>query len=141
MIFASLLAESSSLAADGGQSTSFAIENLLTIIAVVSLVGGSLFSIIGGIGICRLPEFFSRMHGAGITDTMGAGLILIGLMIYSGLSLVTFKLMVILFFLTITSPSSCHALAHSALAKGLKPELDLKRGPVERQPNASEARS
>ncbi|PHQ36410.1 monovalent cation/H(+) antiporter subunit G [Rhodopirellula bahusiensis] len=91
------------------------------------LIAGAFFSIVGGIGIIRLPEFFSRMHGGGITDTMGAGLILIGLLCLAGPTLVAAKLIAILFFLTITSPSSCHALAHSALIHGVKPELDVKQ--------------
>ena len=97
------------------------------VISAGLLVGGSGFAIVGGIGICRLPEFFSRMHGAGITDTMGAGMILLGLMIQAGVSLVTFKLITILFFMLVASPSACHALAHSAIAHGLKPELDVPR--------------
>lgn len=90
----------------------------------VCLIAGAFFSITGGIGIVRLPEFFSRMHGGGVTDTMGAGLILLGLLFQAGLSLVAFKLLVILFFLTVTSPSSCHALARSALSHGVKPVLE-----------------
>lgn len=90
------------------------------------LIAGATFSIVGGIGLVRLPEFYSRMHGGGITDTMGAGLVLIGLILLAGPTLVAFKLFVIMFFLTITSPSSCHALAKSALSKGLRPELDLE---------------
>jgi len=68
---------------------------------------------IGGFGIIRLPEFFSRMHAGGITDTLGAGLIIGGLMLQGGLSLVTVKLFMIIFFLIITSPTACHALAKS----------------------------
>ena len=107
-------------------------EWAVLIISCGLLIAGSVFAIIGGIGICRLPEFFSRMHGAGITDTMGAGLILLGLMVQAGVSLVTFKLIVILFFLLVTSPSACHALAHSALAHGLKPELDVPASDVKK---------
>lgn len=103
------------------------MESILIIVSTGLLVAGCCFALVGGIGILRLPEFYSRMHGAGITDTMGAGLILVGLMVYAGVSLVTFKLAVILFFLLVSSPSSCHALAHSALAHGLKPTLDVKR--------------
>jgi len=87
------------------------------------LILGALFAVIGAVGVLRLPDFFSRMHGAGITDTLGAGLILTGLMLYSGLSLVTVKLVMILFLLWITSPTSTHALAKAALASGLEPEL------------------
>ena len=96
------------------------------IISWALMLAGAFFSIVGGIGIVRLPEFFSRMHGAGITDTMGAGAILIGLMFQVGLSLATVKLLMILFFLLVTSPSSCHALARSAVTHGLKPVLDTR---------------
>jgi multicomponent Na+:H+ antiporter subunit G len=89
------------------------------------LIAGSFFSIVGGIGIIRLPEFFSRLHGGGVTDTMGAGLILVGLMLQGGFSLVTVKLLMILFFLLVTSPASCHALARSALAQDLEPVLEI----------------
>lgn len=99
---------------------------VLELVSYFFLISGAAFSIIGGIGLVRLPEFYSRMHGGGITDTMGAGLVLVGLILLAGPTLVAFKLFVILFFLTITSPSSCHALAKSALSKGLQPELDLE---------------
>lgn len=88
------------------------------------LISGAAFSIIGGFGIIRLPEFFSRMHAGGITDTLGAGLIVGGLMLQGGFSLVTVKLFMIIFFLIITSPTACHALAKSALVQGMVPELD-----------------
>jgi multicomponent Na+:H+ antiporter subunit G len=99
---------------------------LFDLISVVFLVTGSFFAVIGGVGIVRLPEFFSRMHGAGITDTMGAGMIMIGLMFQAGASLVTVKLLMILFFLLVTSPSSCHALAKAAITHGMIPVLDAK---------------
>jgi len=78
------------------------------------LLAGSLFAVTGGIGIMRLPDFYSRMHGAGITDTMGAWLVLLGLMFQSGLTLVTVKLVMIGLVLAVTSPTSTHALAKSA---------------------------
>ncbi len=91
------------------------------ILVWILLMSGSLFAIVGGIGLVRLPDLFSRMHGAGITDTLGAGLILLGLMLHSGATLVTFKLGAVLFFLFVTSPTATHALARSALAEGLQP--------------------
>ncbi len=102
----------------------------LEMVSYFFLLGGAAFSIIGGIGLVRLPEFYSRMHGGGVTDTMGAGLVLIGLILLAGPSLAAFKLLVIMFFLMITSPSSCHALAKSALSKGLRPQLDLETNVV-----------
>jgi len=100
---------------------------VLEIISWALIVAGAFFSIVGGIGIVRFPEFFSRLHGGGITDTMGAALILLGLMFQSPNSLVAIKLVMILFFLFVTSPSSCHALSNSALAQGHWPELDSTR--------------
>ena len=96
----------------------------LDIISWALLVAGSFFSITGGIGIVRFPEFYSRLHGGGITDTMGAALIVLGLMFQAGSLLVALKLLMILFFLLVTSPSSCHALSNSALAQGHWPQLD-----------------
>ena len=92
------------------------------------LISGGVFSVIGGIGIVRLPDFFSRLHGGGITDTAGAALVIFGLMVAAGWTLVSVKLAMILFFLFIASPSSCHALAKSALFWGLRPELESSQG-------------
>ncbi len=99
---------------------------VLDVISCLFLAAGSFFAVVGGIGIVRLPEFYSRMHGAGITDTLGAGFIILGLTLQAGYSLVAFKLLVILFFLMLTSPSSCHALARSAMNRHLEPVLDGK---------------
>ena len=88
------------------------------------LILGSIFCIVGGIGLLRLPDFYSRMHGGGITDTLGAGLVLVGLMVQGGLSLVTVKLVMIFLFLLLVSPTSTHAVAKAAFTSGLKPMLD-----------------
>lgn len=95
----------------------------------IFVVAGSVFVIIGGIGLLRLPDFYSRIHAAGITDTMGAWLILIGLMFSAGWSLVTAKLVMLLFFLLLTSPLASHALAKAAFMRGLKPMIgnELRR--------------
>ena len=100
------------------------MDIVIDVLTWLLLVSGAVFSMIGGFGIIRLPEFFSRMHAGGITDTLGAGLIIGGLMLQGGLSLVTVKLFMIIFFLIITSPTACHALAKSALAQEMQPELD-----------------
>jgi len=83
------------------------------------LLAGSGFSIIGGIGMIRMPDFYTRSHAASITDTMGATLILLGLGLHSGLNLVTVKLFMIFLFLYLTSPTAAHALVKAAYSKGL----------------------
>ncbi|MDH3626547.1 MAG: monovalent cation/H(+) antiporter subunit G [Acidobacteriota bacterium] len=84
---------------------------------------GGLFAMIGGLGLLRLPDLYTRMHGAGITDTLGATLILAGLSLHSGFSLITVKLFAIWFFLLVTSPTSTHALARAAMSHGIRPEI------------------
>ena len=105
----------------------------LDILSWICLISGSFFAVVGGVGVVRMPDFFSRLHGGGITDTLGAGLILVGLLFQSfdeaGAAgwLVVIKLLMILFFLLITSPTSCHALAKSAMLQGMRPQLDSKK--------------
>jgi multicomponent Na+:H+ antiporter subunit G len=99
------------------------MEIALNIATWILLGTGSVFAVIGGIGLLRLPDLFSRMHAGGVTDTMGAGLVLTGLMFQSGINLVTLKLVLILGFFLIASPTAAHALARSALAHGVKPLL------------------
>jgi len=84
------------------------------------LVGGA-FGVIGGIGIVRMPSFFTRIHSAGMAETMCAPPILLAMMIQSGWTLVTFKLVLILIFLFLTSPTGTHALAKAALHGGVPP--------------------
>ncbi len=99
------------------------MEALIHIASWACLLLGSAFCIIGGIGLIRLPDFYSRIHGGGITDTLGAGLVLIGLVLQAGWSLVTVKLLIIMLCLLLTSPVSSHAIAHAARRSGLEPEL------------------
>lgn len=99
------------------------MEVLVYFASWVCLLLGSAFCIIGGIGLMRLPDFYSRIHGGGITDTLGAGLIMLGLMLQAGWSLVTVKLVLIMLFLLLTSPVSSHAIARAARHSGLEPKL------------------
>ena len=80
--------------------------------------------LIGGIGIYRLPDIYTRMHGAGIIDSLGAAMIIAGLMVQAGLTLVTVKLALIIVFLFFTGPTTTHALARAAQAEGVLPLID-----------------
>ena len=97
-----------------------------TIVHVLSwlcLLGGGFFVLAGGIGMVRLPDVYTRSHAASMTDTLGAGLILIGLMLQGGFTLITVKLILILVFIFFTSPTSTHSLIHTAHASGIEPKL------------------
>ena len=97
---------------------------IVDMLSWVFLVAGGLLGIIGGIGIHRFPDFFTRLHAAGTTDTLCAALILTGLGLQSGFSLVSFKLVLIFAFILFTSPTASHALANAATHGGVRPQLD-----------------
>ena len=99
----------------------------IPIIRDLCFILGGFFVITGSVGINRLPEFFTRAHATGITDTAGSSLILAGLLLETGLSLDAMKIILILVFLLITSPTSSHVLAKAALHGGVKP-LIIQRG-------------
>ena len=105
------------------------------IVSWVLIVGGGAFIVIGAIGMIRMPDFFTRQHAAGITDTAGAGLLVVGLIVQAGFSLVAFKLVLIVLFLFFTGPTATHALAQAALGSGLVPLLrGAAREPPEPRP-------
>ncbi len=93
---------------------------LRTIISGVFIFLGCFFIIVASIGIVRLPDFYTRVHPAGKADTMGQILILTGLIIYEGLSLISVKLFFIICFVLIANPTATHALVKSAYLSGLK---------------------
>ncbi|MHB1122975.1 MAG: monovalent cation/H(+) antiporter subunit G [Ramlibacter sp.] len=91
------------------------------VISWACIVAGGLFCVIGAVGLVRMPSFFTRMHAASLIDTLGAGLILLGLVIQAGFTLVAVKLAMIGVLLLFASPTATHALAKAALARGVDP--------------------
>ncbi len=85
------------------------------------ILAGGFFLVAGGIGLLRLPDLFTRMHAAGITDTLGVGLFVLGFVIQAGLGTVAVKLVVLLLFVLLTGPVAVHALAKAALHGGVRP--------------------
>mgnify|MGYP005862475525 CR=1 FL=1 len=81
----------------------------------VLIVAGSFFVLVGGIGVLRMPDFYTRLHGSSLTDSLGTFAVLFGLMLQFGLSLATLKLVAIALFLYLTNPTAAYALAHAAL--------------------------
>ena len=100
------------------------LSTLVDLLSWLLILVGTTFCIIGGIGLVRFPDFYSRIHATGLTDTLGAGLILNGLMLQSGFSLVTAKLVFVLVFLLVTGPTANHALVKAAYAHGIRIALD-----------------
>ncbi len=114
--------------------------DLQELVAGLLVITGSLFVLAGGIGALRMPDFYTRIHGASLTDSLGPVLVLGGLMLHAGFSLVTVKLAAVLLFLMVTSPTASYALANAALLAGLRPAgiQDKKSaGAAAEQENAS----
>ena len=98
-------------------------------LSVICLLAGLFFVLGGTLGVLRLPDFFTRLHAAGMTDTLGAEMILTGLIIQAGFSQMSLKLLLVGFFLFITSPTATHAIANAAYQAGLKPMLGKYKAP------------
>ncbi|MCT4654864.1 MAG: monovalent cation/H(+) antiporter subunit G [Cohaesibacter sp.] len=85
------------------------------------LIVGALFALLAGVGMVRFPDLYTRMHAASKAGTLGSGLMLLALAIYSAeFSVVSRALAGIVFFL-LTTPVAAHLLARAAYMRGTKP--------------------
>ncbi len=94
---------------------------ILDALSWLALLAGGALVVTGGIGLLRLPDFFTRLHAASLTDTLGFALIVLGLALQSGVGTTTLKLALALAFLLLTGPVATHALAKAALHGSLRP--------------------
>ncbi|WP_420405089.1 monovalent cation/H(+) antiporter subunit G [Nisaea sp.] len=97
------------------------MQLLIDILSWGFILAGVFFVFTGTLGMLRLPDFYTRLHAAGITDTLGTELLLVAMMLQAGWSLVTVKLAMISLFIFFTSPTATHALANAANSVGLRP--------------------
>jgi len=98
------------------------MDIVITISSGLFLLIGSFLCVSGGIGLLRLPDFYTRMHAVGVTDTLGAGMILLGLMILSPDFFVFAKLVMVLLLTLLVGPTTSHVLAKAAFHHGLIPK-------------------
>lgn len=100
------------------------ISQIATIIGAACLILGGLGAVLGALGLLRLGDVYQRMHGAGIVDTGGAGLILLGLLLLAPHWTVAVRIILIGFILVMTGPTATHAIARMARVSGIEPELN-----------------
>ena len=93
----------------------------------VLILLGSFFTVVGAFGLVRMPEVFTRMHAASVTDTLGVGFLILGMCLQAGFGLVTLKLVFLLALFFFTGPVVTHALAQACLHEGIKPLLTEDR--------------
>ena len=103
------------------------MDVLLDAMSWALILAGSFFTVVGAVGLVRMPDLFTRMHAASVTDTLGAGLLLVGFMLQAGLSLVLLKLVFLFLLIFFISPVATHAVANAALQYGIKPMLSEDR--------------
>ena len=106
------------------------IDLVLDVASWIAIVAGLFFMLVGTIGVLRLPDVYTRLHAGGMTDTMGAGLLILGMLLQTIEGIlhgqdtwwfVLFRLILIYLFILFTSPISTHALARAGLAGGVEP--------------------
>jgi len=97
------------------------IDTIMDILSWILLCTGAVFVVIGGLGALRLPNFYTRLHAASLTETMATILIFVGMILQAGVSFESMKLLAIMLFLLLTAPTASYALANAALQSGISP--------------------
>jgi len=93
-----------------------------TAIGVFVMTIGVAFTVLGHLGLIRLPDFYTRAHAASKPDTMGVVLVMAGLAVLEGIATTTgIKLVLIAVFVAIANPVAIHVLSRSAMTRGIKP--------------------
>ena len=106
----------------------------MTAVAAIFIVLGLFFFTGGSIGILRFPDFFSRLHPAGKLDSMGLFMTLTGMALYTARDLslpallTALKILLIVVFVFITSPTATHAILDAGVRAGLSPWTAPKKG-------------
>lgn len=116
-----------------------------TIVTGVFLTVGCFFIVVAAIGVVRFPDFYTRMHPAGKGDTLGQAIIIMGLVIYEGFSLVTVKLVLLMGLIFLVNPAATHFMAKAAYLAGVKPlegtkDMEVKPSKVVLPPYDSKTR-
>lgn len=102
------------------------------ILGITAVISGAFFLLVGSIGLIRLPDFYSRNHATGKSDTLGIMLVIFGLILIEGFNLNSAKLFFVLIFVFLANPTGTHALTNAALHSGLKPWFRKNTGKADR---------
>lgn len=98
----------------------------MTVLAIILILIGIFFLTVSSLGIVRLPDFYSRTHAVGKSETLGAMLMLSGLAVYNGFEINSLKLVMMLVFIALANPTATHAIAREAIRSGLAPWVRRK---------------
>jgi len=93
-------------------------------ISDICLLLGGILTLTGAVGLLRLPDFFTRLHAASVTETLAAMLLIIGIILDTGFTLDSAKLMLLILIMIIANPTITHALCRAAANGGNTPEME-----------------
>jgi multicomponent Na+:H+ antiporter subunit G len=96
---------------------------ILEVVSWALILAGSFFTVVGALGLVRMPDVFTRMHAASVTDTLGVGFLIAGMCLQAGFSLITLKLLFVMALFLFTLPVVTHALAQACLHEKVEPIL------------------
>ncbi len=102
-----------------------ALSVILDVMALVCLIGGLFFLFVGTVGLLRLPDIYNRLHATTKCDTLGAGLVLLSLILQSSLT-VGIRLFLLIIFILATNPTAAHVIARAAYKSGIRPVTDRR---------------
>ena len=105
------------------------MENIVNIMGWICLIVGVFFMFTGAVGLLRMPDFYTRLHPAGITDSAGLILVLFGVLLHTEPGLISVKIILLILFSLVTSSTACHALAKAALLSGVEPVGEVEDTP------------
>jgi multicomponent Na+:H+ antiporter subunit G len=88
------------------------METILQVLAFIFIVLGTLLSVIGVIGIIRLPDIYTRLHATGKVSVFGLVFLLLAADILTPLA--TWKALLLIFFVLAASPTVAHAISSAA---------------------------
>lgn len=116
-------------------------DSLILISSWILVVSGCVFMVVGGVGILRMPDLYTRLHASSVTATGGALFLMLGLLLQAlfvqGSLMVAIKVVLVLFFTLFTSPTASHALAKTALLSGHIP-TDEQGRPILDSPESAQ---
>ena len=99
---------------------------IIDLLSDICLLFGAIFTLTGAVGLLRLPSFYTRLHAASVTESLAAPLLIIGIILDTGFTLDSAKLVLIIVIMVVANPTITHGLCRAAAHGGNTPEMDSK---------------
>lgn len=97
---------------------------IISLLSDICLLLGGIFTLTGAVGLLRLPNFYTRLHAASVTESLAAPLLIIGIILDTGFTLDSAKLILIIIIMVVSNPTITHALCRAAAHGGNLPDME-----------------